>query len=609
MGVSIAQPAPAQTGVKRAINDFSIVVATVNGTGSQTANLAIIRTLFQMGLPVSGKNLFPSNIHGLPTWYTIRISEKGYIARRDTSEVLVAFNENTWQEDVAALPEGGICIYPKDWKGFQETRTDITYHSIPVKEFVKATEAPFNLRDYLATMAYVGTLIHLLGLEYDEVRNALVRHFGGKEKPVALNMKMIDMSLAWARENIVIESPYCVERRDLTKGLMLLDGNTAGAIGSAMGGASVVAWYPITPATSFADALNEYLPKLRMGDDGKPTYAVVQAEDELAAIGMILGAGWAGARSVTSTSGPGISLMAEFAGLSYYSEIPAVVWDIQRMGPSTGLPTRVSQGDITSAYLLSHGDSKHIVLFPGTIVECYEDGKTALDLAEELQTLVFVLSDLDLGMNQWMSPPFEYPSEPLKRGKVLTAQQLDELSERWGRYKDVDGDGIPYRTLPGNTNPKSAYFTRGSGHNAFAAYTERSDDYEHNMERLNRKFQTARTMVPKPLVDEPAGAKVAFLTIGTNEPGLIEARDYLREHGTETAYMRVRALPFSQEVRDFCEKYERIYVVEMNTDAQLRALLCMDYPDLAGRFIPLNRNNGLPLSAAWIVNAFMEKEA
>jgi 2-oxoglutarate ferredoxin oxidoreductase subunit alpha len=609
MGVSIAQPAPAQTGVKRAINDFSIVVATVNGTGSQTANLAIIRTLFQMGLPVSGKNLFPSNIHGLPTWYTIRISEKGYIARRDTSEVLVAFNENTWQEDVAALPEGGICIYPKDWKGFQETRTDITYHSIPVKEFVKATEAPFNLRDYLATMAYVGTLIHLLGLEYDEVRNALVRHFGGKEKPVALNMKMIDMSLAWARENIVVESPYRVERRDLTKGLMLLDGNTAGAIGSAMGGASVVAWYPITPATSFADALNEYLPNLRMGDDGKPTYAVVQAEDELAAIGMILGAGWAGARSVTSTSGPGISLMAEFAGLSYYSEIPAVVWDIQRMGPSTGLPTRVSQGDITSAYLLSHGDSKHIVLFPGTIVECYEDGKTALDLAEELQTLVFVLSDLDLGMNQWMSPPFEYPTEPLKRGKVLTAQQLDELSERWGRYKDVDGDGITYRTLPGNTNPKSAYFTRGSGHNAFAAYTERSDDYEHNMERLNRKFQTARTMVPKPLVDEPAEAKVAFLTVGTNEPGLVEARDYLREHGTETAYMRVRALPFSQEVRDFCEKYERIYVVEMNTDAQLRALLCMDYPDLANRFVPLNRNNGLPLSAAWIVNAFMEKEA
>lgn len=609
MGVTHAQPAPAQPGAKTVINDFSIVVATVNGTGSQTANLAIIRTLFQMGLPVSGKNLFPSNIHGLPTWYTIRISEKGYIARRDTSEILVAFNENTWQDDVAALPAGGICVYPKDWKGFQETRTDITYYSIPVKEFVKATEAPFNLRDYLATMAYVGTLIHLVGLEYDEVRKALVRHFNGKEKPVVLNMKMIDMSLAWARENIVTESPYRVERRDLTQGLMLLDGNTAGAIGSAMGGVSVVAWYPITPATSFADGLNEWLPQLRMGEDGKPTYAVVQAEDELAAIGMILGAGWAGARAVTSTSGPGISLMAEFAGLSYYSEIPAVVWDIQRMGPSTGLPTRVSQGDITSAYFLSHGDTKHVVLFPGTIVECYEDGKTSLDLAEELQTIVFVLSDLDLGMNQWMSPPFEYPTEGLKRGKVLSAEQLDELTERWGRYKDVDGDGIPYRTLPGNPNPKSAYFTRGSGHNAFAAYTERSDDYENNMARLNHKFETARTMVPKPLVDERDGAKVAFLTVGTNEPGLIEARDYLRDNGTETSYMRVRALPFCQEVRDFCEKYDRIYVVEMNTDAQLRSLLCIDYPDLANRFVPLNRNNGLPLSAAWIVKAFTEKEA
>lgn len=608
MGVPQVQPATQTQDGATVVNDFSIVVATVNGTGSQTANTAIIRTLFQMGLPVSGKNLFPSNISGLPTWYNIRVSEKGYIARRETSEILIAFNENTWQEDVANLPTNGICIYPKDWKNFQETRSDITYYSIPVKEFVKATETPPNLRDYVATMAYVGTLIHVIGLEYDEIRKALMRHFSGKEKAVNQNMRMIDMSYQWAKDNMPATYPYRVERRDLTSGMMLLDGNTAGAIGTIMGGVSVVAWYPITPATSFADGLNEWLPELRHTEDGKPTYAVVQAEDELAAIGMVLGAGWAGARSVTSTSGPGISLMAEFAGLSYYAEIPGVIWDIQRMGPSTGLPTRVSQGDILPAATLSHGDTKHVLLFPGTIIEAYEDGINALNLAEELQTLIFVLSDLDLGMNQWMSKPFEYPTEPLKRGKVLSAEEIEAMTEKWGRYQDVDGDGIPYRTLPGNPHPRSAYFTRGSGHNEFAVYSERSDDWEHNMARLNKKYNTARTMLPKPLVDAPEGARVAFLTVGTTEAAVHEARDMLREDGTETGYLRVRGFPFGQEIRDFCEKYDRVYVIEMNTDAQLCALLRMDYPDLATTFVPLNYSNGLPLTASWIAGAFKDKE-
>ncbi|HEX8681983.1 MAG TPA: 2-oxoacid:acceptor oxidoreductase subunit alpha [Ardenticatenaceae bacterium] len=593
------------------INDFSLVVATINGTGSQTANNAIIRALFKMGLPVTGKNLFPSNISGLPTWYTIRISEDGYTARREGVEILVAYNEKTQKEDIAALPSGGICIYPLDWKGFEASREDIVYYGIPVKEFVKASGAPFNLRDYVANMAYVGALIELLGIEYDEVKNALVRHFNGKMKPVELNMGVADMAIAWVRENLQKQDPYRVERRNLTEGLMLLDGNTAGAIGSIYGGVSVVAWYPITPATSFADGLNDWLPKLRHTEDGKPTYAVIQAEDELAAIGMVLGASWAGARAITSTSGPGISLMAEFAGFSFYAEVPAVIWDIQRMGPSTGLPTRVSQGDITFAYTLSHGDTKHIVLFPGNIKECFDFGIAALDLSEQFQTLVLVLSDLDLGMNQWMSEPFDYPTEPLARGKVLAKEDLDGLAEqRWGRYRDLDGDGVPYRTLPGTEHPLAAYFTRGSGHNEWGVYSERPDDWEQNMERLLRKHDTARAFVPKPIINDhhAEGARVAFLTVGTNEAAVHEAQDRLAKEGVQTGYLRVRALPLSPEVSQWAEQYERVYVVEMNSTGQLCGLLRQEHPELATRFVPLNHNDGLPLTAAWVVRAFTEKE-
>ncbi|MDQ4077448.1 MAG: 2-oxoacid:acceptor oxidoreductase family protein, partial [Chloroflexota bacterium] len=483
------------------VNDFALVAATVNGTGSQTANLAIIRALFRMGLPVAGKNLFPSNIAGLPTWYTIRVSEDGYTARREKTELLVAYNEKTQEEDVAALPPGGVCIYPLDWSNFEETRNDIIYYGIPVKEFVRESGAPFNLRDYVANMCYVGTLIHLLGIEYDEIEAALARHFQGKQKPIKLNMGVVDMALEWAQDNLTKRDPYRVERRNLTEGLMLVDGNTAGALGSIFGGLAVAAWYPITPATSFADALTEWFPKLRDTEDGKATYAIVQAEDELAAAGMVVGAGWAGVRALTSTSGPGISLMSEFAGLAYFAEVPSVIWNIQRMGPSTGLPTRVSQGDILSAYTLSHGDTKHVVLFPANMKECFEFGKTALDLAEQLQTLVLVLSDLDLGMNQWMTEPFDYPEEPLQRGKVLSAEELEALIEeegRWGRYRDVDGDGIGYRTLPGTEHPRAAYFARGTGHNEWAIYSERPDDWEENMARLARKHETARDLVPKP---------------------------------------------------------------------------------------------------------------
>ncbi|MEO6457520.1 MAG: 2-oxoacid:acceptor oxidoreductase family protein, partial [Chloroflexia bacterium] len=445
------------------VNDFTLVIATVNGSGSQTANGLLARTVFKMGIPVSSKNLFPSNISGLPTWYTIRLSKEGYTARCEASEILVAFNPATAEEDLASLPAGGVCIYPADMT-FQTPRDDVTMYAVPVKDIVKKSEVDPKLRDLVGNMVYVGALAVVLGLEIEELEAGLNHHFKGKARAVELNMNIIHMTVEWARENLVKSDPYRVERMDATSGLIMVDGNTAAAIGAIFGGVTVGAWYPITPSTSLFDGLAEYLPKLRPDIEGAKSYAIVQAEDELAAIGMVMGAGWAGARAMTSTSGPGISLMTEFAGLGYFAEIPGVIWDIQRVGPSTGLPTRTSQGDIMAVYFLGHGDTKHVVLFPGSMQECFEFGWRAFDLAERLQTPIFVLSDLDLGMNVWMSKPFEYPEQPMDRGKVLSEEDLTRLGS-WGRYEDVDGDGITYRTLPGNKHPMSAYFTRGTGHN------------------------------------------------------------------------------------------------------------------------------------------------
>jgi 2-oxoglutarate ferredoxin oxidoreductase subunit alpha len=590
------------------VNDFSIVVASVNGTGSQTANLAIMRALFQMGLPVCGKNLFPSNIQGLPTWYTIRVSEEGYIARYEPTPVLVAFNEKTYEQDVANLPPGGVCIYPLDWRRFKKNRADIIYYGIPKKEFVKKSGVSFRLRDYVANMAYVGALIELFDIEYEEVKAALNRHFGGKQKALALNMSVVDMAMEWTRENLTRQHPYRVERRNLTEGFMLIDGNTAGAIGSIMGGLSFVAWYPITPATSFADGLTTWMPRLRKNKDGKATYAIVQAEDELAALGMVIGAGWAGARALTNTSGAGMSLMAEFAGLAYFAEIPSVLWNVQRMGPSTGLPTRVSQSDILSAYTLSHGDTKHVVLFPSNPKECFEFGKTALDLAEELQTLVLVLSDLDLGMNIWMTEAFEYPTEPLKRGKVLSAEDLRTMNERWGRYLDVDGDGIAYRTLPGTDHPLAAYFTRGTGHDEFANYSEKPEVWQANLARLTRKHETARGMVPASIIEDSDGAEVGIISLGSNDPAVQEACARLSKDGYNVSYLRLRALPFPADVRAFIERHKRIYVIEMNADAQLCKLLKLENPNRIADIQPMNHCDGFPLTAHWIMKTFKQKE-
>lgn len=611
MSTAAVEPAPDAVGLdpnRDPVNDFSIVAATVNGSGSQTANNTLIRALFKMGIPVNGKNLFPSNISGLPTWYTIRVSKDGYIARRDTTEILVGFNQQTIAQDLVGLPEGGVCIYNEDVK-FERSRADVSYYGLPVKQLIADMGVDKKLTDRVANMVYVGALVQLLGIEPEAIHEALSFYLGGKQKAIDLNYNVVLASAEWTRQNLPKQDPYRVERMDKTEGMILIDGNTAGALGALAGGMTVTAWYPITPATSLADALNDYAPKLRKDPaTGAPTYAIVQAEDEIAAIGMVLGAGWMGARSMTSTSGPGISLMTEFVGFGYYAEVPGVIWDIMRMGPSTGMPTRVSQGDVLKAYYLGHGDVRNICLLPGTVQECFEFGQTAFDLAERLQQPVFVLSDLDLGMNNWMSKPFEYPETPLDRGKVLNAEQLTEMQD-WGRYKDVDGDGIPYRTLPGIDHPRGAYFTRGSGHNENAGYTERPDDWLKNMARLTRKHDTARTIVPKPVIDRREGAKVGIIAFGTTDPAIVEARDRLRnQQGIETSYMRLRALPLGEEVRQFVAEYDRLYVVELNTDGQMHKLLQLHTPEYATRLVSIAHNDGLPLTPRFLTDKINEME-
>jgi 2-oxoglutarate ferredoxin oxidoreductase subunit alpha len=480
---------------------------------------------------------------------------------------------------------------------------------MPVQELVKAANLKDKrLRDYIANMVYVGVLAQLLGIDLDLIEDALNFHFKGKTGPVKSNMGVVLGAAEWTRENIEKCDPYRVEPMQRDEDLIIIDGNTAGALGAVFGGVTFAAWYPITPSTSLMDALTTYLGRLRADpDSGDATYAIVQSEDELSAIGVVLGAGWMGARSMTATAGPGISLMAENVGYGYYAEIPTVIWDVQRMGPSTGLPTRTAQCDLLSTYFLSHGETRHIILLPSTMAECFEFGGEAFNLAERFQTPIFVLSDLDLGMNPWMSEPFEYPEKPLDRGKVLAAEDV-ERQNGFNRYEDVDGDGIPYRTLPGTDHPKAAYFTRGSAHDHRAVYSERADDWERNMARLALKHNTARSHVPAPVLDEMSGAEVGLIAYGSTHPAIVEARDRLEAQGFKTSYLRVRALPFNDEVRAFIESYDRVYVVENNGDGQMAQLLRLDYPDLTPRIYSTAHGDGLPLTARWITDAIMEQE-
>ncbi len=594
------------------INDFSITVATINGTGSQTSNLTIQRAVFKMGIPISGKNIFPSNIQGLPTWYTLRISKDGWLARREEHEIVVAMNPATIKDDIEDVMPGGALFYADHLK-LPIQRDDIALYPMPVKKLARESGAPPKLRDYVANMVYVGVLAEMLGIEMDKIRAALDFHFKGKEGPIKLNMGVIEAAAAWAKENLEKQDPYRLEPMNATQGYIMADGNTAAALGALYGGVQFVGWYPITPASSLVETMNQYIPKLRKDPKtGKNTVVVVQAEDELAAVGMAIGAGWAGLRAMTSTSGAGISLMGEFLGLAYYAEVPLVVWDVQRGAPSTGLPTRTMQGDITQVAFLSQGDTDSIMLFPKDANEAFEFGWRAFDYAERLQTPIFVMSDLDIGQNQWMCKPFEYPTEPMDRGKILWEEDLEQWEKEgkaWGRYLDVDGDGIPYRTVIGNKHPKAAYFTRGTGHDEFARYSEDPEVWVRVLKRIKKKYETARHILPKPEIENSEGARFGIISFGSNHPAILEARHYLKEEkGIATDYLRLRAYPFAPEVKDFIASHERVYVVEANRDGQMRQLLELEVPAMADRLVSIAKGDGLPLTARWIMNAILEEE-
>ena len=593
----------------RVVNDLSIQAANVNGSGSQTANFVLLRALFQMGIPVSGKNLFPSNIAGLPTWFTIRASKYGYIARRKQIDVLIAMNPETADEDVKGLGSGAAVIYDERLN-LKRLRDDCVFYPVPFDKLVAPVCPDAKLRKLVRNMIYDGVVAKLIGIEMEEIRVALQKQFQKKAKAAELNFNAARVGYEYAEENLPKKDRFFVERMDKNQGKVLIDGNSAAALGAMFAGVTVVTWYPITPSSSLCETLIHYMKRYRVDPETKKaTFAIVQAEDELAAIGMALGAGWAGARSMTSTSGPGISLMSEFVGLGYYAEVPAVIFDVQRVGPSTGLPTRTAQGDVLTIAFLSHGDTKHLMLFPCSVEECFSMAVEAFDLAEEFQTPVFVMTDLDLGMNNWMSDPFPYPDKPMARGKVLSVDDLNRLGS-FGRYADVDGDGIGYRTLPGTPHPAAGYFTRGSGHNAQAHYTERPDDYVNNMERLDRKFETALQRVPQPVIDEEGSCKVGIIAYGTSHWAVVEARDLLREeYGLKADYCRVRAFPFGSAVQDFVRRHERIYVIDQNRDAQMHSLLRLDLDnDCAVRLRSVRHFDGLPVDARSVTDSIVSQE-
>jgi 2-oxoglutarate ferredoxin oxidoreductase subunit alpha len=593
----------------RVINDFSIIVATVNGSGSQSANSVLLKSIFGMGVPVSGKNLFPSNIAGLPTWYTIRASKDGYVARKREIDVLIALNAETAREDMMSVQAGGAAIYEENLN-LKQYRNDVVCYPVPFDKITAAICPEAKLRKLVRNMVYVGAVAQLLQIDLAVVEAGLRKQFAKKQKVFDLNYGAVKAGFDYAQATFTKQDPFFIERMSQTKGKIIVDGNAACGMGAVFAGVTVVAWYPITPSTSLIEAATDLLKKFRVTPEGKATFAVVQAEDELAAIGMVLGAGWAGARAMTSTSGPGISLMAEFTGLGYYAEIPGVIFDVQRTGPSTGMPTRTSQADLLSTAFLSHGDTKHVILLPGNVKECFELAYAAFDLAERLQTPVFVLTDLDLGMNNWMSEPFAYPDKPLDRGKVLTAEELEKRGGVFARYRDVDGDAIGWRTLPGTMHPKAAYFTRGSGHNDAAGYTEKPDEYQQVMDRLARKFENARKLVPAPVAVRDGKSKIGFLAYGSTDFALRESLDQIeKEHKLAVDYMRIRAYPFAHEIHDFVASHDRVYVVEQDRDAQLASLLKLDLPaDQVVKLRSILHYNGLPVDARSITEEFATKE-
>ncbi len=593
------------------INDLTIQAATVNGSGSQTANLVLTRAIFHMGIPVAPKNVFPSNIEGLPTWYQLRVTPEGHMARSDKVDILIAFNPATWHQDLKTVRPGGVVIHEEVFST-ADVRDDVVYYPVPFSKLAKSKIQSDTLRKQLANMLYVGVVAGLLSIPWEALEHAVRRQFLSKPKAVQVNLDAIKAGFDYWQDNFSKRDAYRLEpMTGAVEGKVLVEGNQAAALGALMGGVTVAAWYPITPSSSLCENLIAYAERFRIDPKtGEKLISVVQAEDELAAVGMAIGAGWAGARSMTSTSGPGISLMAEFAGLAYYAEVPVVIFDIQRIGPSTGLPTRTSQGDIAFAFTLSHGDTRHIVLLPGTVEECYEFARDAFDYSDRFQTPIFVLSDLDLGMNLWMTPEFKYPEKPFDRGKLLSKQDLERLAGEWGRYKDVDGDGVTYRTLPGTDHAAAGFFTRGSGHDEFARYTESAESYARNMDRLTHKLETARGELPAPVLDESSKSSVGLIAFGSTHAAVVEAREALAAAGSPVDYLRLRALPLSDEVSAFVSRHERVYVIEQNRDGQVYDIVRLALPaELVGRVHSIRHYNGQPIPAAAVIEPLQHAEA
>ncbi len=588
--------------MERITNDFTINIATANGTGSQSANLILLQTLFDMGIPVSGKNLFPSNISGLPTWYIVRLSENGYQAPGNRTHIQILVNPATWEEDLASLEPGTVVIWNTDSKMSME-REDVVSYPVPMTKIARGLNP--KLARMIANVVYVGILAEMLGLDQEVLEQAISKQFGGKEKAIELNSEAARLGRQYFIDELEKSDPYVVEKRPVMEGGFFIEGNEAVALGSIFGGLQMLAWYPITPSSSLAEGVIAWLPKLRTKED-KATYAVLQAEDELAAAGMIIGAGWAGARGMTATSGPGISLMQEFIGLAYFAEVPCVFWDVNRVGPSTGLPTRTQQGDLAMLYEGSHGDTQHIVYIPGTVEECFEFGWRVFDTSERYQTPVFGFSDLDLGMNKWACTGFEYPSESMDRGKVvLTKEQMDSI-ENYGRYRDVDGDGIPYRTLPGSGLDPILY--RGTGHDEDGTYSEKPEVYHKLMLRLKRKIEGARDYLPAPIIREEDELDIGIVYYGSMENTIQEIDDILEEKtGKKVSTCRVRALPLHSGVREFIENHKTIVILEINRDGQLNGIIRKEFPnDLLNRIHSVAYSDGMPPRAGLYAEKIME---
>ena len=590
------------------VNDFVIRIATVNGTGSASANSLLMKAIFRMGIPVVGKNYFPSNIQGLPTWYEIRVTKDAYLSRSGHIDVMVAMNAQTYSEDLVSVQSGGVFIYDSTWRREElHTRTDVSVLPIPLSELANNAFTGARTRILMRNVTYVGALAALLEIDLDTLKQLLEETFSNKQTLIDSNLTAIQIGYDYAREQFNCPLSMRLSPLDKTAGHIMIDGNTAAALGCVYAGATVGSWYPITPSTSLFDAFTDFCKRFRTDtESGTQNYCIIQAEDELAAIGMALGAAWNGARAFTSTSGPGISLMSEFLGLAYFTEIPLVLFDIQRVGPSTGMPTRTQQSDILAAAYASHGDTRHVLLFPSDPAECFEFAVKAFDLADRLQTPVIVLSDLDIGMNDWPCPELQWDDSYCPDyGKVYRANELRDL-ERFQRYLDVDGDGICYRSLPGD-HPRGAYLIRGSGHNQAGAYTERSDEYIEVMDRLRRKFDTAATLVPGPIIARTPNADMAIVSLGSCDGAIQETRDRLAEKGLASDYLRIRAFPFGDDVRSFIDSHPRVFVVEQNRDAQLRSLLMTETGIAADRLVPVLYYGGEPLSSVDIIDVILEE--